>query len=106
MIGSEQHSILMCEKDFSADGQNITQDVSILARVDGATPTAGWVNCNYPYPAIGSPTNDGDPAMVLLTSDHDTKVVTFGSTTRTGTLYVRVGISTSGSPQFNSVSIS
>ena len=90
---------------FSADGQQITQDVSILARVDGSIPTAGWVNCNGPYPGVGNPTNDGDSAMVAGSSDADTKVVTFGTAPKTGTLYVRVGISNIGSLRFRTVTI-
>lgn len=91
---------------FVADGQQITADVSILAKVDGASPTTGWVNCNLPYPGVGNPTNNDDGAMVVASSSASVKQCTFGTAPKTGTLTVRVGISPSGSPQFVTTIIS
>ncbi len=91
---------------FSANPQQITTDVSILAKVDGALATTGWVNCNLPYPGVGNPTNNDDGAMVVASSNATTKVCTFGTLPKTGILTVRVGISPSGSPQFVTTNIS
>jgi hypothetical protein len=91
--------------NFSANSSQITQDVSILARVVGSSPTAGWVNCNYPYDGVSNPTNDGDAAMVVTQSDEDTKRVTFGTSAKTGALYIRIGISDTGTPHFRSITV-
>lgn len=66
-----------------------TPDVKIYIKVEGVT---GWLDANKAYPGVGSPSADGDAAMVFAQSTGTEKRVTFGGTTRTGTLYVRIGL--------------
>lgn len=65
---------------------------ALYVRVDGATPTAGWVDGNAAYSGTGSPTNNGDGALDVSQSTTTFKRITFGSTVRTGTVFVRIGI--------------
>lgn len=90
---------------FTADGNNITANIRIQARVDGATPTSGWIDCNAPFTPGTSPTNNGDAAMVSGESTSSTKRITFGLTQRTGTLYIRIGLPSGDSKTFAGVSI-
>ena len=83
-----------------------TSGVEIYARVDGSSGTSGWINCNSSYPGSGSPTNDGDPAMVFGSSSATSKRVTFGTAAKTGTLYIRIGFPSGSTKYFSSVSIS
>jgi len=83
-----------------------TSGVEIYARVDGASGTSGWIDCNSSYPGSGSPTNDGDPAMVFGSSTATSKRVTFGTAAKTGTLYIRIGFPSGSTKYFSSVSIS
>jgi len=83
-----------------------TSGVEIYARVDGSSGTSGWIDCNSSYPGSGSPTNDGDPAMVFGSSTATSKRVTFGTAAKTGTLYIRIGFPSGSTKYFSSVSIS
>jgi len=64
-----------------------TSGVKIYVKVEGVT---GWIDANASYPGVGDPVADGDPAMVFGSSTATTKRVTFGSTVRTGLLYIRI----------------
>jgi len=83
-----------------------TSGVEIYARVDGASGTSGWIDCNSSYPGSGSPTNDGDSAMVFGSSTATSKRVTFGTAAKTGTLYIRIGFPSGSTKYFTGVSIS
>lgn len=84
----------------------IESNFELYVLVDGATPTAGWVDGNAAYPGVGDPTNDGDAALVVGSSTATSKVVTFGSSVKTGDVYVRVGIPSGDAKTFQTVSIS
>ena len=66
-----------------------TGGVEMYLNVEGDTD---WVNANAAYPGAGSPQNNGDPALDVGSSTATVKRVTFGTTPRTGTVYVRIGI--------------
>lgn len=80
-----------------------TSGVEIYVKVEGVT---GWLDANSAYPGVGSPVSDGDPALVFGSSDGNTKRVTFGSTPRTGNLYVRIGLPDGSTKKFSGVTIS
>lgn len=79
-----------------------TSGIKIYAKVEGAT---NWIDCNSAYPGVGSPVNNGDPALVFGSSTIYSKRVTFGSTPRSGILYVRIGLPSGSDKKFTSVSI-
>ena len=79
-----------------------TSGVKIYAKVEGVT---GWIDCNASYPGVGSPSNNGDPAMVFGSSSATSKRVTFGSTTRSGTLYIRIAFPSGSDKKFSSITI-
>jgi hypothetical protein len=58
--------------------------------------SSGWLNANSYYSGVGDPSNDGDAALVYNNSTIDTKYVTFGATTRTGNVVVRIGFNNFG----------
>jgi hypothetical protein len=64
---------------------------SLHVRVDGSIPSNGWIDGNTAYPGSGNPNNNNDPALAIAASTVTSKVVTFGSTVKTGTCYVRIG---------------
>lgn len=80
-----------------------TSGIKVYAKVEGQT---GWIDCNKSYPGVGSPSNNGDPAMVNGSSSATVKRVTFGSTVRTGTLYIRIALPSGSNKKFTSISIS
>lgn len=92
--------------NFTADSQEVTQNIKIYANVDGAEPTNGWIDCNAPYPGTGNPTDDGDAGMKVLNSSATFKSITFGSTTKIGTLYVRIGLEPGSTLSFEDIIIS
>lgn len=73
-------------------------------RVDGATPTTGWIDANAAYPGVGNPTANGDPALDVGSSTVTSRRVTFGAAVKTGTVYVRVGIPSASTKRFSGVS--
>jgi hypothetical protein len=75
----------------------IVSGLSLYVKVEGAT---GWVDGNAAYPGVGNPVNDGDPAEVVGSSTATSHRVTFGSVTRSGQLYVRVGLPASSTKTF------
>lgn len=85
-------------------GSTIISGMEIYVRVDGASPTTGWVDANAAYPGVGNPTNDGDPALDVGASSVTSKRVTFGAATKTGTAYVRIGIPSGSTKAFGGVS--
>jgi hypothetical protein len=77
----------------------------LQVRVNGATPTIGWVDGNVAYPGVGSPTNNGDAALVVASSTSTAKLVTFGTNTKTGTVYARIGIPSGDNKRFTNVTM-
>ena len=71
---------------------NITTDIEIYAKVVGVSASY-WVDCNSPFKGLGSPGSqvDGTGAMVSGRSSRSIKSCTFGTSARSGDLYVRVG---------------
>jgi hypothetical protein len=78
-------------------------DVRIQVKVDGVT---GWLDANAAYPLVGSPSADGDPAMVFAESTATSKKVTFGSTPRTGNLQIRIGLPDGSAKRFTGITVS
>jgi hypothetical protein len=83
---------------------NETTGVKIYAKVEGAT---GWIDCNAAYPSVGSPSADGAPALDLSYAGATQYVrrITFGSTPRSGQLYIRIGLPNGSDKKFSSISI-
>jgi hypothetical protein len=76
--------------------------------VNTATPTkgtTGWVDGNAAYGAITNPNDNGDPALVMISTTNTTKVVTFGQSTKIGMCYVRIGMTNSSGYKFSDVTI-
>jgi hypothetical protein len=73
----------------------------MYVKVEGVT---GWVDGNAAYPGAGSPVNDGDAALVVADSTATSRKVTFGTTTRTGNVYVRIGFSSGATYRIGSIS--
>jgi hypothetical protein len=67
--------------------------------------TAGWINGNSAYPGVGNPTNNGDSALVVALSLSTVKLITFGSVSLTGPVYIRVGIPSGSNKNFSSISL-
>lgn len=85
-------------------GSTIISGFELYLRVDGATPTSGWLDANAAYPGVGNPTNNGDAALDVGASTATSKRVTFGAATKTGTVYVRIGIPSGSNKRFSGVS--
>lgn len=79
-----------------------TTGVSIYAKVEGVT---GWIDCNKAYPAIGSPSVNGDGALDVSNSSVYIKRVTFGPTPRTGNLYIRIGLPVGSDKKFTGITL-
>jgi hypothetical protein len=77
--------------------------LALYVLVDGGGPTAGWIDANAAYSGVGNPTNNGDAALDVAQSTTTTKRVTFGATTRTGDVYVRVGIPSGSTKKISGV---
>lgn len=90
--------------NFSGGGTPMT-NFALYVRVNGASPTVGWVDGNVAYPGVGSPTNNGDAALVVASSTSTVKLVTFGTNTKTGTVYVRVGIPSGDNKRFTNITM-
>lgn len=74
----------------------VVSGITLHTRVmSGSTPVTGWLNINLAYSA-GIPSNDGDAALDFGSSTSILKRVTFGATTRTGTVFVRIGLQNDG----------
>lgn len=84
-------------------GTAIISGMEIYIRVDGATPTTGWIDANAAYPGVGDPTADGDAALDVGNSTATSKRVTFGTAVKTGTVFVRVGIPSGSNKKFTNI---
>jgi|GEM_PF-7127906 hypothetical protein len=81
----------------------IVSDLLLYVQVSGQT--AGWINGNSAYPGVGNPTNNGDSALVVALSLSTVKLITFGSVSLTGPVYIRVGIPSGSNKNFSSISL-
>ena len=84
-------------------GSQVTSGLYFYIKCEGVT---GWIDGNASYPGSGSPTNDGDPAMVFANSSATVKRVTFGAIPRSGTVYVRIGFPYNSNKTFTTMSMS
>lgn len=82
----------------------LVSGIELTIRVDGGTPTTGWVDGNVAYPGVGNPTANGDAALVVGSSTATSKLVTFGAAVKTGTVYVRIGIPSGSNKTFTGIS--
>jgi hypothetical protein len=77
---------------------------ALYVKVSGAQGTNGWIDGNATYPGGGNPTNDGDPALAIGLSNATTKYITFGSPlTRSGPVYIRVGLKSGSNRSFGTI---
>jgi len=79
-----------------------TSGIQIYIQVLGVT---GWLDCNHAYPGVGSPSNNGDYAMVYSMSSATSKRITFGSTVRTGDVYLRIALPSNSNKRFGSINV-
>jgi hypothetical protein len=99
-------SITLAFNSSSNFGSNaIVPGMEFLVRVTGTTPTNGWINGNAAYPGVGNPTNNGDAALVVGSSTATSKVITFGSATKDGYVFARVGIPSGSNKSFASLTM-
>jgi hypothetical protein len=88
---------------WSAAANGVTSGLFLNVKVGGI----GWIDGNAAYPGSGSPSGNGDPAMVAAPASTATsKQITFGSTARSGTIYVRIGLPTGSDKKFTGITIS
>jgi hypothetical protein len=78
---------------------------SLQVRVNGSIPTVGWVDGNAAYPGTGNPSANGDPALSVADSTNVSKLVTFGTAVKTGTVFIRVGIPEGDVKRFGAITI-
>ena len=81
----------------------LTPGIALYVKVSGGTN--GWVDGNAAYPAVGNPTNNGDPALVIASSNATVKYITFGTALMSGPVYVRIGLPSGSTKTFTSVSL-
>jgi len=74
----------------------------MYVQVSGVT---GWLSANDPYPGVSTPVLDGDFALDYAGSTVSSRRVTFGPVTRTGVLYIRIGLPVGSTLQFTGVSV-
>ena len=83
----------------------ILTNFALQVRVNGSTPTVGWVDGNAAYSGTGNPTNDGDAALAVANSTTTSKLVTFGTAVKTGTVFVRIGIPAGDTKRFGGITV-
>jgi hypothetical protein len=87
---------------WSADANGVTSGLNLNVRVSGIN----WIDGNTPYPG-GNPSSNGDPAMVAAPQSTATsKLITFGTVARSGTIYVRIGLPVGSDKKFTGITIS
>ena len=82
---------------FDDYGTQSSDDFVMQIKVidDAGSDTTGWLDANTPYGG-GSPSDDHDACLDLGLSDFNTKKCTFGSISRSGKVYVRIGWTNTG----------
>ncbi len=86
---------------WTAAANGVTSGLTLNVRVSGTD----WIDGNAPYSGSGSPSANGTPAMVSSDSSATVKKITFGSTARSGTIYVRIGLPALSDKKFTGISI-
>lgn len=83
-------------------GSTVTNpNMKIYVRVDGSS---GWLDASSAYQGGGlSPSDNGDAALVVSSSNSTVKRITFGPTVRSGVVYVRIGIQKGSTISFSGV---
>lgn len=93
---------------FSTTSNQITNNIELNTLVSGTTST-GWLNGNSPY-SSGNPSTNGDSAMDTSNSSQTLtqliKRITFGSTTRSGAVYVKIGLPVGSTKTITSITLS
>ena len=92
---------------WTGNGSNVTSGVQIFAKCDGIS-SSNWVDCNSPYPGVGQPgsgVTQGDAAMVVSSSTAIFKRVTFGTTSYSGDLFIRIGLPSGSTLKFGNPTI-
>jgi hypothetical protein len=92
------------KQDF-VDGIKMSDNLYLQVRVDGSSPTLGWVNANVAYNPIivQNPTNDGDAALDVGNSNATLRRVTFGEESKSGTVHIRIGFNELGNVEFSDI---
>ena len=87
------------------NGTTMSDNIQLQIRVDGSSPTLGWVDGNEAYNPISlvNPTNDGDAALDLGSSTATIRRITFGQQAKSGDVYVRIGLDESSSATFTNI---
>jgi hypothetical protein len=60
--------------------------------MSAGTPVVGWLDVNAPFVSGSTPASNGDACYDSSSSTATSRKVLFGTTSRTGTVYVRIGI--------------
>lgn len=91
-------------QDF-VDGITMSDNLKLQVRVDGSSPTFGWVDANVAYNPISiiNPTDDGDAALDIGNSTATLRRVTFGEQAKSGIVYVRIGFNEIANIQFTDI---
>lgn len=71
--------------------------------VSGGSQVIGWIDANSIY-NIGNPSSNDDAAVVYSNSTATNRYITFGSVTRTGDLWVRIGFPSGSTKSFSDIS--
>jgi hypothetical protein len=100
-------NVTVAGASFSTNaGTQVTDNMKIFVKVEGNT---GWLDANSSYGGTGTPSADGDKAMVTASSTSTTtslvKYVTFGSGNYSGTLYVRLGMASGSNDTLTSIAV-
>ena len=97
---------------WNVDKYSMTTDnIIIQAKLfdpekEGDQSNCSWVNCNIPYDGFSEVgTEDGQAGMYAGSSNATRKRITFGKSTYSGRLAIRVGIKRSSGLSFESISI-
>ena len=72
--------------------------------VSGGSQVVGWLDANAAY-SSGIPSNNGDPCVDYNYAGNTATVrrITLGATTRTGTVYVRIGFPSSSNKYLTNI---
>jgi len=87
---------------WTATPAGVTSGLYLNLKVGGT----GWIDGNAPFPGGSDPSSNGSPAMVAAPqSTAIVKKITFGSTPRSGIIYVRIGLPAGSDKKFTGITI-
>ena len=81
----------------------LQSNFALYVYVSGAT---GWLDANAAYAGVITPVNNGDAALDYSNSTPTFKRATFGTTVRTGNVFVRVGVKSGTNVSFTNIILS